>query len=177
MLFPHTESSRIVLRPAGVKDAPQAYEIQFQIGYANLPVIDEFVESFGQGFSGYFIIYRKDTDEPVGFSTISSLNSAGHVQVEVNLAPDEPGEFRTDAMALTTNIAFSMWRTRKVYFQTTEPEVAKLGFGSEHAAMVRAEAVLRDYVFFHGRVWDIHVYAIYRDDWDVHGVDLLKQIV
>jgi RimJ/RimL family protein N-acetyltransferase len=70
-----------------------------------------------------------------------------------------------------------MWRTRKVYFHAIEPGAASLGFGEKHTAVVREEAVLRDHTWFHGRTWDVTVLAIYRDDWDTHGVDLLTQIV
>ncbi|QFU89750.1 GNAT family N-acetyltransferase [Amycolatopsis sp. YIM 10] len=177
MLFPHTESSRVALRPASVEDAPKAYDILFRLGYGGLPVIDEFTDSFGRGLSACFMLQRADDGEQVGVSTISDLNSAGHVRAEINVGAGQPEEIRVHASALTTNIAFAMWRTRKVYFHTVDPDAGHVGFGPEHSAMVRAEAVLRDYTFFHGRVWDINVFSVYREDWDEHGVDLLKQIV
>jgi RimJ/RimL family protein N-acetyltransferase len=178
MLFPHTESRRIALRPATAADAPKVYDILFRLGRGALPMIDDFVGSFGRGMAATFLIHRKDTEELVGFSTLSELAPpAGHVRAEVNLIAGQPEEILTEASALTANFAFAMWRIRKVYFHATEASVASLGFGGEHSVLVRPEAVFPDHTYFHGRLWDVHVFAIYRDHWDTHGVDLLKQIV
>lgn len=175
MLFPHTESRRIALQPAGAQDGRTVYDILLLRGHGGLPVLDVFLEKFGRGLSACFLVRRRDTDEVVGVSTLSELTPAGHLRAEVYLAGDQPDELLTDASALTVNFAFAMWRTRKVYFHATESSAAELGFGADYAAMVRAEAVLPEYTFFHGRLWDVHVFAIYREDWDAHGVDLLKQ--
>ncbi|MEV4381656.1 GNAT family protein [Streptosporangium sp. NPDC049644] len=176
MLFPHTESRQIELRPAGVKDAAKVYDILFRLGHSGLPVIDRFVDTFGQGLAACFLVHRKDTGEIVGFSTLSDLSPAGHLRADVHLA-GQPDEIRTDAVALTVNFAFAMWRTRKVYFHAVEAGVESLGFTEPHTAMVEAEAVLPKHMYFHGRVRDVHVFAIYRENWDAHGVDLLKHIV
>ncbi|KWT63839.1 hypothetical protein ADL21_00280 [Streptomyces albus subsp. albus] len=176
MLYPHTESRHVVLRPAGVSDAPTAYEILFQLGYGGLPTIDEYVAGFGRGMSAVFLVGRKGEAAAAGLAAISDANPAGHVRVEVNMAAGQPSELLRDATALTTNFAFSMWRTRKVYFHTIRASAEALAFDEKHSAMIRREAVLRDYTFFHGRVWDVNVFAIQREAWDEHGVDLLKQI-
>ncbi|MFE1174094.1 hypothetical protein [Streptomyces sp. NPDC058773] len=165
-----------MLRPASVTDAPDAYEILFQLGYCGLPTIDDYTASFGRGASAVFLVHRKDNDALAGLAVISDLNPAGHLKVEVNTAADQPAELTRDANALSTNFAFAMWRTRKVYFHTTRPSAEALAFGEEHAAMVQEEAVLQDYTFFHGRTWDMNVLAIRREDWDKHGVALLKKI-
>ncbi|MFF8916084.1 GNAT family N-acetyltransferase [Streptomyces sp. NPDC015032] len=176
MLYPHTESRQVVLRPAGMSDAPDAYEILFRTGYRGLPTIDEYVASFGRGASAVFLVHREGGGEPAGLATISALNPAGHLTVEVTMAADQPAELLRDATALCTNFAFSMWRTRKVYFHTTRTSAQALAFGDEYSAMIREEAVLRDYVFFHGRTWDVNVLSIRREEWDTHGVGLLKLI-
>ncbi|GAA0821067.1 GNAT family N-acetyltransferase [Streptosporangium amethystogenes subsp. fukuiense] len=176
MLFPYTESRQIELRPAGVKDAAKVYDILFRLGHSGLPVIDRFVDTFGQGLSACFLVHRKDTGEVVGFSTLSELAPAGHLKADVHLA-GQPDEIRMDVVALTVNFAFAMWRTRKVYFHATDPGIENLGFAEPHALMVEAEAVLPRHTYFHGQVLDVHVFAIYREAWDVHGVDLLKHIV
>jgi RimJ/RimL family protein N-acetyltransferase len=177
MLYPHTESRRISLCPASASDAPAAYELLFRMGHGGLPTIDQFVSGFGRGMAAYFLVRLKETDELVGLATISEPNPAGHVRVEVNVRTDQPSGIVRDATALTTNFAFSMWRIRKVYFHVTRSGVESLAFGEEHTAMVREEAVLRDHVFFHGCTWDVTVLAIHREDWNVLGVDLLKQLV
>lgn len=176
MLFPHTESRHVVLRPAGMSDAQDAYMILLRAGYRGLPTIDEYVASFGRGASAVFLVHGEDGGGPAGLATISALNPAGHLTVEVTMAADRPTESLRDATALCTNFAFSMWRTRKVYFHTTRTSAETLAFGDEYSAMIREEAVLRDYVFFHGRTWDVNVLSIRREEWDTHGVGLLKLI-
>ncbi|MFJ5675169.1 GNAT family N-acetyltransferase [Streptomyces sp. NPDC093097] len=177
MLFPHTETGRVALRPAGPQDATEAYRILFQLGAAGLPVLDTFVKNFGEGLSACFLVHRKDTDEVVGLSTVSTATPAGHVQVEVHLAGPEAAALAGDVHALTVNFAFAMWRVRKVYVHRTSPDTGALGFGAAGTDLVRPEAVLPDHTYFHGRLWDVHIFAVHRDDWNTHGVALLKQSV
>jgi hypothetical protein len=211
MLFPYTESRHVELRPAAASDAAAVYDLLFRLGLAGLSMIDTYVEQFGRGKSACFLVHRRDADGGsalVGFSSLSDLTPAGHLQAEVRLLPGSGPDVVAEAHALTTNFAFSMWRTRKVYFHATDPDPAAIGFGARVAPpqtalpqtpqdalpqtllppagqpdgvaagpLVRAEAVLPAHTFFHGRLWDVHVLAVYREDWDVLGVDLLKQIV
>ncbi|WP_062346031.1 GNAT family N-acetyltransferase [Herbidospora yilanensis] len=176
MLFPHTESGQIELRPAGAKDAARVYEILFRLGHGGLPLLDRYADSFGQGLSACFLVHRKDTGEVAGFSTLSEPSVAGHVTAEVHLG-GQPDEIRRDAAVLTVNFAFAMWRIKKVYFHAIDPSPAGIGFAGPDAAVVEAEAVLPRHTYFHGRTWDVHVFAVYRERWDDHGVDLVKNIV
>ncbi|MEU9035205.1 hypothetical protein AB0D45_09855 [Streptomyces sp. NPDC048352] len=177
MFFPHTETRRVALRPAGADDAAAAYEVLLRLGTAGLPVLDVFTQTFGQGLAACFLVRDKDTDEVVGLSTVSAVNPAGHLRIEVHLTGDTAGEISGDVHALTANFAFSMWRTRKVYIHRTSPDIRAIGFGDAHEAMVRTEAILPEQTYFHGRLWDVHVLAIHRDDWNTHGVALLEKIV
>jgi RimJ/RimL family protein N-acetyltransferase len=177
MLFPYLETRRITLRPATAKDAFQIYDILFRLGRVPLPMFEAFNESFGRGCSASFVIIRKDTGEVAGHAALSELSPAGHVRADVSVRADEEPGVASDANALIANFAFAMWRTRKVYFHSTDPAPDSLGLGPEHTQMIRAEAVLGDYVYFYGKRWDVHIFAIYRDQWDTYGVDLLKQIV
>ncbi|MET7395823.1 GNAT family protein [Dactylosporangium sp. NPDC005572] len=187
MLFPHTESRHVTLRPAAVADAPLVYGVLLRLGHAGLPMLDTFVDQFGRGRSACFLVYRRDQPGPggepagderlIGFSALSDLAPAGHLRAEVSLVEGQPDEVVTEAHALTTNFAFAMWRTRKVYFHTVDPAPSAIGFGADRSAMVRAEAVLPGHTFFHGRLWDVHVLAVYREEWDTVGADLLKQLV
>jgi RimJ/RimL family protein N-acetyltransferase len=170
------ETRQIRLKPAGAADARLVYEILFRLGRGGLPLIDDFAESFGRATAAAFLLQNKDTQEIVGICTLAELAPpAGHVRAEVTLSAGQPEEFRLEATALITNFAFSMWRIRKVYFHSTDP-AESLGFAGEHSSMVRPEAVFPDHVYFYGRLWDVHVLAIYREQWDTLGVDLLKQI-
>jgi hypothetical protein len=154
MLFPYLESRRISLRPATAKDAFKIYDILFRLGRVPLPMFEAFSEAFGRGCSASFVVIRKDTGEVVGHATLSELSPAGHVRADVWVQADSEEEVQADANALTANFAFAMWRTRKVYFHSTDPSPESLGFPPEHTGMVRAEAVLGDYVYFYGKRWD-----------------------
>ncbi|WP_155256559.1 GNAT family protein [Salinispora pacifica] len=178
MLFPYTESRRIALRPAGAADGTQAYRVLFRAGRANLPLLDQFCESFGRRLAACFLIHRVDGDDaPIGLGTLSDLSPAGHLRAEVVLTPGQPEELLGEASALIVNFAFAMWRTRKVYLHANDADPASVGFGGEHAALARAEAVLEKHTFGQGRLWDVHVFAVHREQWDTTGVDLLKQLV
>ncbi|MGW4377178.1 GNAT family N-acetyltransferase [Streptomyces albidoflavus] len=177
MLFPHTESRRVSLRPAGAEDAAAAYEILFRLGHPGLPLLDTFTSSFGEGLGACFLVHRKDTGAVVGFATLSSLQAAGHLRMEVSLASETAAEFTTEVHALTANFAFAMWRTRKVYVHLNSPDTSGIGFDGAHASLLTPEAVLPDHTYAHGSLRDVHLFAIHRRDWDTLGVDLLKQIV
>ncbi|MGC7102991.1 hypothetical protein ACPZ19_50735 [Amycolatopsis lurida] len=175
MLFPHTESRRVVLRPAGDKNVHEIYEMMFRLGSPGLPMLDEFANDFGAGFSACFLIQCKDVGETVGFSTLGELALAGHIRAEVNLLPGYDEQTKLEADVLTTNFAFAMWRTRKVHFQVTDA-MAGPSFGND-PDVAREEAVLPEYKYLYGKLWDLHVIAVDREKWDTYGVNLLKQIL
>ena len=177
MLFPHSESKRIILNPTAAEDAPLVYDILLRLGRSTLPALDVFKRTFTRGVDAQFLVQSRDSGEVVGVTTLSEQEPAGHVQVAVHINAEQPVEIAADAAVLTVNFAFAMWRLRKVYFQTHEADLSSLGFTGDHAAMVKAEAVLPGHMFFQGRIWDMHVHAIYRDQWDEHGTELLKKIV
>lgn len=176
MLYPHIATRRIRFRPATADDAPTTYDILFRNGRGALPMLDDYVAGFGEGLSACFMIHDVESGELLGFSTLSDLKPAGHLRAEVNLRLGVREDVRSEANALTVNFAFAMWRTRKVYFEVADPALARIGFGSHRKAM-RSEAVLPDYVFLHGKVQDVHVISYSRDDWDVHGLDFLRQVM
>jgi RimJ/RimL family protein N-acetyltransferase len=165
-----------VLRPATVDDGKKIYEILFRLGRSTLPTVDTFLSTFGQGVAAYFLIERRDTGEVVGFSELVELNPAGHVRAAVHTGASRDEGIAADAVTLTVNFAFANWRIRKVYLRTSEPDPASLGLAN-HAALVRKEGVFPDYLFFQGALWDMHVYSIARQTWDVHGTELLNEIV
>ncbi|MEU4806641.1 GNAT family protein [Actinosynnema sp. NPDC023587] len=177
MLFPYVESKRIVLRPATGADGAEVYDVLFRAGAPGLPALDVFLDRFERGVQAQFLVYRRDSDDLVGHAALSDLAVAGHVRAAVFAAAD-PGEgIAADAAALLVNFAFAMWRIRKVYFESHLADLAEFGFTGDRAAVVRTEAVLPEHLWFRGRLWDQYVHAVYREHWDVDGVELLKEIV
>jgi RimJ/RimL family protein N-acetyltransferase len=176
VLFPYTESKRITLRPATVDDGKLIYEVLFRLGRSTLPTVDAFLNGFGKGVGAYFLIYSRDTGEMVGFTEVVDLSPAGHVRVAVHVAAGQDSAVTTDATALTVNFAFANWRIRKVYFRASESDPAALGLPARDG-LIRTEGVFPDHLFFQGRLWDMHVYSIAREQWDTHGTDLLEEMV
>lgn len=177
MLYPYVESKRILLRPATAQDGPRVYEILFQGGRVALPTLDEFTGNFTKGVAAQFLVERRDTGEIVGYTALRDQSVAGHVRLEVHTNGEPMEGIVTDSAALTINFAFAMWRIRKVYFQTHETSLSCLGFDGDYASAAAEEAVFPDYLYFQGKLWDMHVFAIYRAQWDVHGTEFLKEIV
>ncbi|MFJ7075513.1 GNAT family N-acetyltransferase [Streptomyces sp. NPDC098781] len=176
MLYPHMASKRIQLKPAGRDDAAAAYDILFRSGFGPLPMLDNYVENFGTGLWACFMVHGREDDDLLGFSTLSELKPAGHLRAEVHLRLGVPPDVRSEINALAVNFAFSMWRTRKVYFEVVDPTAARIGFG-RHTKAMHQEAVLPDYVFRHGKLQDVHVFSYTRDKWEAHGLDFIQQIV
>jgi RimJ/RimL family protein N-acetyltransferase len=177
VLYPYVESKRILLRPATAQDGPQIYEILFRAGRSALPTLDVFMQNFAKGVAAQFLVERRDTGEIIGHTSLSDLSVAGHVRLDVHTDAEAVEGIVADAAALTINFAFAMWRIRKLYFHTHETSLSGLGFEGEYASAAREEAVFPNHLYFQGKLWDMHVFAIYRDQWDVHGTEYLKEFV
>lgn len=200
MLFPHVESKRVVMCPALVSDAPAVYRILLRGGRTELPTLGTFTAVFDRGATAQFLVYDRATDELVGYGALTSLSTAGHVtatvatensQVEPGIAPFDSARddtANTDARpvqvdevgaataALLVNFAFAMWRLRKVYLETAEPDLASFGLSGPLAGVARREARLPGHLYFRGELWDKFVHAIYREDWDEFGEQILANL-
>ncbi|TKK87212.1 GNAT family N-acetyltransferase [Herbidospora galbida] len=176
MLFPHAQSERVNLKPAGTDDGRTAYDVLFSLGRTALPTVDTYLERFGKGVAAAFLVELRDTGETVGLCELSEPSPAGHVQAAVHIRRGQDRSVAADAALLTVNFAFAMWRIRKVYFQTHEADLESLGFHGERAKLVRREAVLADHLYFQGRTWDMHVHSIQREMWDAQGAEIVNGI-
>lgn len=182
MLYPHIDSRRVTLHPADAADATRAHSVLLSAGTTGLGTVDAYAATFGRGLSALFMAHRADRDTDgadgplCGVCAVSALTPAGHLRVDTTVLPGTPIEVLGDANALAANFAFSMWRTRKVYFHAVDPDPAAFGLG-EYSELIRLEATLSDHRFVHGEVRDEHVFSVRRDDWDGLGTDLIKQIV
>lgn len=173
MLMPIIESELIALQPASIDDAGIAYEIQFRLGSRRMPLIDNYIADFGIGKSAYFMIRAKDSDEVIGTCSVTDPTPAGTVRAEVDVVPECTEKMRRDVNVLITNFAFAMWPTRKVYWYVTESDPERLSLDRD---LARQEAVLPKHRYFHGRQWDVYIYAVYRDDWTARGPELIASI-
>lgn len=177
MLFPYVESKQIVLRPATAEHGRRLYEILLAVGRTALPTLDVFIETQLQGVAARFLVMRRDSDEVIGFTEVRELDAAGHARVAIHLEPECGVELYGDAVALTVNFAFSMWRLHKVYLHSHVPDPGSVGFGDDRATLARYQAVLPDHAYFQGRLWDLHVFAVHRSVWDTDGIGWVEEIV
>ncbi len=177
MLFPHVTGRRVALRPAAAADAKIVHDMKMLAGTGVVPLLDLFAATFTAGAAAAFVVTDRESGNDVAHTALLDFAPAGHVRVELVAPPGIEREAVADAAALTINFAFAMWPLQKVYWHATDHDLPAFGWSQTHAAMVRPQAVLAQHAYFHGRLWDVSVLAVSRDDWDIHGVDLVKQIV
>lgn len=67
------------------------------------------------------------------------------------------------ALALAFDYLFFGWPIRKIYFES--PGFSVRSFHSAIGRCFREEGVLREHVFLDGQYWDLHLLALWRDDW------------
>ena len=186
VLFPHVETRRVRLRPATASDGTDNYELFLRNGMNNLPNLDMWLaaysrdlaahSAYSRDLAGHFVIQQRRDGADVGFGGLSELSPAGHCEVGLytDLAKADVG-IGAEATLLFINYAFATWRVRKVYMRTTDAAVGF--FGGTLAAISRKEAVLPQHQYFRGRLWDVYLYAVYREAWDERGAALVERLV
>ncbi|MFC4534473.1 GNAT family N-acetyltransferase [Sphaerisporangium dianthi] len=163
MPLPILESRRVRLRPAGADDGVVLYRILLRLGLSTLPTQEAFLSEFAGHAAAQFRIERRDTGEVVGFSSLHELDPAGHVDLGVYTDPAKilPG-LGAEAGILTINYAFATWNIHKVYIRTTRASIPSMGLSIN---LLAEEGVLRDHLYFQGTLWDLHIFAMYREKW------------
>ncbi|WP_188193694.1 GNAT family N-acetyltransferase [Nonomuraea sp. SYSU D8015] len=176
MLHPHLETVRTRLRPAAEEDVPRLYDVLLRLGLHSLPNPEAFARQHGQGVDAQFAIELKRNGEIIGFSSLQHLSPAGHIQIGIFTDPELSRlGAGAEAMMLTVNYGFAKWeQVRKVYFSTTEASLPSLGRGM---SLIPREAVLPEHLFFQGKLWDVHFYAITRDAWLESGAHIVNRLV
>jgi hypothetical protein len=59
-------------------------------------------------------------------------------------------------------------RYRKVYMEVAGYNLDQFGRGADRLGIWKEEARLRDHLSYAGRLWDLHTFAVYREDWLRH---------
>ncbi|MDQ4096275.1 MAG: GNAT family N-acetyltransferase [Actinomycetota bacterium] len=176
-IFPVLSTSRIRLRPATRADGAEFYHVLLELGLSTLPTLDHWIDGV-LGFkdsAAQFAVHRKADDELLGFTALYQLDpNARHVKAGVYARFEQARGLAAEASVLTLNYAFAMWDMRKVYFHTTEASL--LHYGGAIAKVARREAILQEYLFFRGQLWDVHVFAIHRQDWEGIGSQLVRRL-
>ena len=179
MLVPHLETPRVSLRPATVDDADDLYDNLLRTGLETLPPLDHFRAGFEEATRSratVFAMRLRENDRIVGFGTLRDRDPAGHLKMGITMKTEVmPYGAGAEAMLLLANYAFARWDDiRRVYIESTEASIAR--FGSALSAL-KSVAVLRDHVFFRGRLWDMYYYAVTREEWERGGAPVLERLV
>ncbi|MGP3912333.1 GNAT family N-acetyltransferase [Nonomuraea sp. 10N515B] len=174
MLFPHVETKRTALRPAHSSDGPTVYETLQKAGIATLPERAAFEREHAGNLAAQFFVEQRG--QVVGLTSLRDLDQAGrHIRAEI-LTDAGRGRMGLGAEVtlMTVNYAFAMWNVRKVYFWTTDAEARNF---TGPPQLVRKEATLPGHAVENGELTDVHVFAIYREDWEEYGTKLLTRLV
>lgn len=177
--MPHLETARVLFRPATPDNADDLYDSLLSTGLEPLPSLDRFRDGFGdaiQSGATLFAMYLRSNDRFAGFGSLRDHDPAGHLKLGISMNQEKlPYGVGAEAMLLLANYGFARWdHIRRVYIESTEASIAR--FGSA-ISVLRSEATLRDHVFFRGRLWDMHYYAVTREAWERGGAPALERLV
>ena len=89
-----------------------------------------------------------------GFAHVGTVADPGYVHSGIVLAP----------FALLLNYVFTVWNFRKLYMESAHYNFVNIRSGE--GTFFREEGRLRDHHFYRDRYWDLHILAIYREDWE-----------
>ncbi|WP_164414824.1 GNAT family N-acetyltransferase [Streptomyces salinarius] len=166
MLFPHTWSRRLELRPASAADQTAFTRTILRTGIESISPSSRNSAPSSRRSSAAFLIAHRKSGNVIGFSTLYGMDPAGHLRSGIYLDPARSKlGVGSEGIYLTINYAFAMFNIEKVITQTTEATFASLGLASRNS---EAKGLLDEYLYFRGRHWDLHSFQIERAEWERH---------
>ncbi|MEU8584217.1 GNAT family N-acetyltransferase [Streptomyces sp. L500] len=166
MLFPHTASRRLEFRPASDGDHDEVTRAFLRSGVENVSPTEQPTTRRLADCDAAFLVARRGRGDILGFSALHGRDQAGHIRCAVYL---DPARARlgvgSEAIYLTINYAFAMFDVDRVIAQTTEATLGSVGMSPGSSS---ADRVLRDFLYFRGRHWDLHGFQLSRSEWEEH---------
>ncbi|MGC7102064.1 GNAT family N-acetyltransferase [Amycolatopsis lurida] len=165
MLFPHTRSQRVALRPATAEDEHDFHHTVLQAGFG-------LSSGYGVGSPktgrrkphGAFAIAHRVNDELLGFGVLHSFEPGIHISLRIIMNPHRTKlGIGSEAIFLLVNYAFATLRIDKVITQTSEASFGPLGMDPQQND---ENGILTGHVYFRGRLWDLHHFEIKRANWE-----------
>ncbi|MET7395847.1 GNAT family protein [Dactylosporangium sp. NPDC005572] len=174
MIFPHTVSRRVELRPASMRDHSLFLDTLLRTGLESFRPAATTAGMF-RILDAAFLVCRRDGEEVLGFSTLHGLDPAGHIRCGIYLDRSRARlGIGSEAIHLLLNYAFAMFNVEKVVAQTTEASFSAFGL-TLGGSQIRS--VLSDHLYFRGTLWDLHTFQIERHEWERHVDDNLGNIL
>ena len=128
-----------------------------------------------QEIAAQFFVRGGEERALLGYLSLHEFNpNSGYVKCAVTVDRNAPEEVHTAVVALAVNYAFAMWSIRKLYFWTPESEVR--GLAATGAFPVR-EGTLPEHLLDEGVLRAVHVFALYRAQWEETGVAFVESLV
>ncbi|WP_161626423.1 GNAT family N-acetyltransferase [Nocardiopsis xinjiangensis] len=164
MIFPHTTSRRLIFRPASVADHKGFFDTLLRQGFESFRPADLPTRSLLRSLDTVFVVIHRSTGDELGFSALYGHDQAGHMRCGLYLDKDRLHlGVGSEAVFLTVNYAFAMFRVDRLITQTTEASSASFGLSFSQSDK---DGVLSDHLYFRGRPWDLHTFHIDRADWE-----------
>ncbi|QFQ99412.1 GNAT family N-acetyltransferase [Streptomyces phaeolivaceus] len=164
MLFPHTISRRLRFSPASNTDQTEFQRAILRTGIESIrPSVRPPTGTPNQRNAAFLVTHRSSGDI-LGFGTLHGLDPAGHIRAGVYLDPERARlGVGSEAIYLSINYAFAMFDIDKVLAQTTEATFGSVGLNPQNS---KAKGILRDFLYFRGRHWDLYGFEIERSEWE-----------
>jgi RimJ/RimL family protein N-acetyltransferase len=164
VIFPHTVSRRVMLRPATAADQSSFFETLLRTGIESFRPAARAAGAVARQRNAAFLVVRRVDEQVLGFSTLHGLDPAGHIRSGIYLDPRHVRlGIGAEAVRLSINWAFAMFPIDSIIAQTTEASFGSFGMTSEDTEKA---AVLPEHLYFRGRLWDLHTFHIGRREWE-----------
>ncbi|WP_188193706.1 GNAT family N-acetyltransferase [Nonomuraea sp. SYSU D8015] len=179
MLFPHTIARRTSLLQTEPVGGTALRTVLEREKLDLLPDLEVFLSTSTDDpvkIAALFFVVRSDTEEKIGFGSISHLDTElGQIRIDVIADPDRT-EFgiSLEATMLVVNYAFATWDVGKIYFCATPRNFETL---SMFPAMIMEEPEPPAYLRESGTEHGLRVLSIHRDRWEKYGTRFLDRLV
>lgn len=165
---------RVQVALMGEQDLGALYEGIVALAMNRMPPFEQFAAVITRT-EMLALLLLDHSGQPIGFSTIQNISSAGHAEFGIYVAAEYLGSgIGAEATCLSIQRAFcELPDLRKLYFVTTD--MSKPAFGVA-VDVVEPEMVLKDHYYFRGRLWDAWFYSVDRGEWSVGGARFVETL-
>ncbi|MGH9090704.1 MAG: phosphopantetheine-binding protein [Acidimicrobiales bacterium] len=125
-----------------------------------------FEQSLWNGVLTQFVVVERARSVPIGcVMAYNAEMNHGFAYVAAALIEEAAGSgVGIEAVDLFCGHLFACYRLRKLYFEVPDYNLGQ--FASSLDWLLRVEGCLRDHTYYGGRLWDRHLLALYKEDYD-----------
>jgi RimJ/RimL family protein N-acetyltransferase len=161
-----------VLRPITEYDYEFLFDLATseEVGYrwrfrGETPSPQVFVQRLWHNVLAQFVVCRGSDAEPVGHILAYNADLPnGHAYLAMAVRPETLGRGWTlEAVGLFIEYVFRLWDFQKLYAYSAGFSLASF---NRAAGLIREEGRLIEHEYFDGKYWDMHIFAIHREDWE-----------